>query len=104
MAGNMNFEGYIHDLKNALTPNADRIYGGKRWLLQQDNAPYHTSNLSSDFIVANDIALLLLPDSRSKTNWKYLGVIQEKNCSNTINSQSKLAEIVGMFWFHYQIN
>ena len=39
MAGNMNSEGHIYDLENALIPNADRIYGGKRWLLKHDNAP-----------------------------------------------------------------
>ena len=60
MAGNMDSEGYIYDLENALIPNAHRIYGARRWLLKQDNAPYHTSSFFR-FYCGQCIAFLLFP-------------------------------------------
>ena len=83
---------HIYDLENVLIPNADRIYGGRRWLLQQDNGLYYTSNLSSDFIVANDIALLPFPDrspdlSSIENIW---GLIKRKIAQIQINSQMYL--------------
>ena len=85
---NINSEEYIYDLENALILNADIIYGERRWLSQQDNAPYHTSNLSSDFIVANDIALLPLPDRSTNLNQieNIWGLIRRKIAQILINS------------------
>ena len=59
--GTMNSEKYIDVLDQHLWPSVTKLFGSKRWVLQEDNASIHKSRQTEQFKRENQIPVLRWP-------------------------------------------
>ena len=76
LKGRANSSKYISTLNNGLLPVAEELCG-KNWILQQDNAPIHTSNETKIWLKSKNIDVLEWPPYSPDLNpmenlWGYL--------------------------------
>lgn len=66
--GSMNSEQYKHVVRNRLKPQALEWYAGNNWILQQDNAPCHTSRVVKACFEEENIEVLPWPSNSPDMN------------------------------------
>ena len=93
--GTMNSQQYVHVLKTRLKRQANDWFDGE-WILQQDNAPCHTSKASKQCMREEGIQVLDWPSSSPDMNpietlW---AVIKQKLRQTTLTSKTALINAV----------
>ena len=61
ITGRLNAGGYCNLLSKAQLQKEGKRICGKRWVFQQDNAPYHKANHTANFLKDNKINVLQWP-------------------------------------------
>ena len=65
--GNINSEAYIQILKDSMVPSAGAAFG-QDFVFQQDNAPCHTSKMTTNYLLCNRINVLPWPPQSPDMN------------------------------------
>jgi transposase len=97
---NMNSTKYCEVLNNQLIPSIKRLPKGKKYALQHDLAPWHTSNIVKEQIRKLKINILEWPPNSPDLNVveELWSIIDKRLASKTINAKAELEKRLQEEW------